>query len=266
VGLEGGSGIQYIGREKLAMPMHSLMLLGPGIPHYAELIKYPSRAVTIYFLPILLFDSGPQDDGARVLNRFTSDQPITERIVTPPPALWSLLKRNSLQMLREFREGDFGSQFRLRSLLLEMLVGLMRWEKIGQKGGKFHDSMNWEYIQKGLNYIQEHFSEPLYIEEIARFVGISDSRLKTIFRESLGMSCVQYIKTYRISLAAAEMCASRRSITDIAFSVGYETLSNFNTAFHKLMGMSPTKYISSMKNNSVVVHQESGTLGEREKF
>ncbi len=250
VNLDGGSGVQFIGGEKISASPESVMLLGPGVPHYGEVLKYPSRSVTIYFLPILLFDSGPMEDGARILNRFTDEQTIQRRLVKMPPPLWKLMKRDALLMLKEFRQADFGSHCRLRSLLLDMLVALMRWEKINKKEDVRTNAKHWEHIQKPLSYIQENYSEPLYIKQIAQVSGVSVSRLKILFRESLGMSCIQYIKAYRISLAAAKLGSSKDSITEIAFSVGYETLSNFNTTFRDIMGMSPTKYIASIRKAS----------------
>ncbi len=245
IGMEG-AGIQYIGREQLLSRPGQVMLLGPGVPHNGELHRYPARGVTVYFLPILLLDMGPSGDGVRVLSRFTAEQSIHQRVISPPPALWGRLKRGGLEMLAEFRSGGFGSELRLRALLMELLVALMRWEeKSGRRIAPTTEPLNWPQIQKALHYLQEHHAEPIYVQQVARAVGISESRLKAVFRESVGMSCVQYLKAYRISLAAAKLNATKDSITEVALAVGFETLSHFNTTFRDLIGMSPTEYIRS---------------------
>jgi AraC-like DNA-binding protein len=246
IGLEGRT-TEYIAREKLTGRAGAVMLLGPGIPHTAELLEYPIWSVTVYFLPILLFDMGPQGDGVRVLSRFTAEQPIKGRMIRPPSALWRRIKRGMLKMLAEFRRAGFGSELRLRSLLTEMLVELMRWEETEGKQVIPHvEPTNWDRIQRALRYMQDHHTDSVYMEEVARAAGVSTGWLKSLFRKALGMSCMQYLKAYRISLAAAMLSESRYSVTEAAFAVGFETLSHFNASFRDIMGMSPTEYVTSL--------------------
>ena len=248
IGWAGGKGIQYIGREKHITGDHAcVMLLGPGLPHNSELLEYPCRSLVIYFLPVLPFDMGPGGDGVRVLNRFTAEQSIDDRILYPPEPLWKKLKGNAQKMLAEFQDGGFGSEMRLRSLLTDSLVDLIRWEeKIGRSIVPSPAPLNWDYVQRALHYLQEHYAEPVYVKEVARAAGLSESRLKSVFRESLGMSCVQYLKSYRVSLAASMLGRSRRQVTEVALAVGFETLSHFNSTFREITGMSPTEYIDSI--------------------
>lgn len=248
IGWAGGKGIQYIGRENhLTGDRACVMLLGPGVPHNSELLEYPCRSLVIYFLPVLPFDTGPGGDGVRVLNRFTAEQSIDDRILYPPRPLWEQLRRNAQTMLVEFRTGGFGSEMRLRSLLMDSLVALLRWEeKSGRSLAPSQDPLDWDYVQRALNYLQEHYAEPVYVRDVARAAGLSESRLKAVFRESLGLSCVQYLKSYRVSLAASMLGRSRRQVTEVALAAGFETLSHFNSTFREITGMSPTEYIDSM--------------------
>lgn len=247
VGCVGGKGIQYIGREKqITGDRPSVMLLGPGVPHNSELIACPCRSIVIYFLPVLAFDMGPGGDGVRVLNRFAAEQSIEDRIIFPPDLLWQKIRRNAQKMLIEFQTGGFGSEMRLRSLLTDSLVRLLRWEdETGKQILPSPDPLNWDYVQRALHYLQAHYAEPVYVKEVARAAGLSESRLKAVFRESLGMSCVQYLKSYRVSLAASMLGRSRHQITEVAMAAGFETLSHFNSTFREITGMSPTEYIES---------------------
>jgi AraC-like DNA-binding protein len=63
------------------------------------------------------------------------------------------------------------------------------------------------------------------------------------------MSCIQYLNEYRVSLAASMLSTSEIPITTVAFEVGFETLSHFNTTFRKVIGMSPTEYVSGKKGS-----------------
>jgi AraC-like DNA-binding protein len=83
----------------------------------------------------------------------------------------------------------------------------------------------------------------LYIEQIAREAGMSADNLNALFHETFGMSCVQYLRAYRISHAASLLCLPGARVTEVAFSVGFETLSHFNTSFRRFQGVSPREYM-----------------------
>jgi len=239
-----GRGVQFVGTEKLARKAPDVMLLGPGTPHYGICHSYPQNAIIVHFLPILLFEMGPERDGARFLSRFTALQNIENRIVRPPPELMRTLMQRMKEMAREYHEQKTGSELRLRALLMESLVDLLRWEEsTGAKLDTSSMALNWSQVEKTLRYIHANYAEPLYVEQIARAVGLSVSRLQVTFRNALGMSCVHYLRALRISHAKALLCNPEARVTEIALQTGFETLSHFNTSFRNLIGKSPTEYM-----------------------
>ncbi len=245
-----GKGVQMIGAERIAKARGDLMLMGPGTPHYAMHESYPQRSVTVHFLPTLLFEMGPEGDGARFLSRFTAPQKIGDRIVRTSPALRRKLAGRFEAMAAEFEGGELGSELRLRSLLMESLVDLLRWEKAAGRSTDLKlASVSWVQVEKTLHYIHKNYAEPLYVKQLAQAAGIGPARLQGAFQEALGMSCVQYLRTYRISQAAALLAAPDARVTEVALSVGFETFSHFNTSFRSLMGMSPTAYMRSRHQN-----------------
>src|SRR5439155_8155199 len=108
------------------------------------------------------------------------------------------------EIIAEFGARQFGHEVRLRALLMEMLVRLLRWEeKIGQEVGKASLTTSWTHVEKALKYLREHFSEEIYARELARVCGVSESRLKALFQDVLGMPWSRYLQGYRIHRAAA---------------------------------------------------------------
>lgn len=246
-----GEILQYIGTERIQRTSGDIMLIGPGIPHYAMHYSYPQRGVTLHFMPMMLFEMGPEGDGARALARFTSTQRIYERSVSPPSTLRKKLIGRFQEMAIESKGKRLGSELRLRALLLDVVTDLLRWEEeLGRKSDTTPMNSSWAQVEKTLKYIHTHYSEPLYVEQIARANGLSVSRLQAMFHEVLGMSCVQYLRSYRISNATAMLCSSATRVTDVALSVGFETLSHFNTSFRTFMGMSPTEYMRKHGNRN----------------
>lgn len=98
------------------------------------------------------------------------------------------------------------------------------------------------YVMHAIRYIQNHYSEPLHIEEIARYVGLNRSYLSTLFKKHTGLSPLKYLQNFRLTKAAYLLSMTQLSIASIAFSCGYQEPESFHKIFRKTTGLSPGKY------------------------
>jgi hypothetical protein len=115
-------------------------------------LTYPVRFAAIYFLPSVAIDMGPTNDGMHILRRFTARQGLARRLVRPPPALARFFRASFHEIIHEFDAKQFGYEVRLRTLLMEMLVRLMRWEQeIGCEVGKAMLTTSWTHVEKALS-------------------------------------------------------------------------------------------------------------------
>lgn len=239
-----GSGQQFIGPERFARKAGDLMILGPGIPHYGLAKDGPLRTITVFFLPTLLFELGPEADGRRVLSRFTSSTPASRRLIRPPAALSRNMASYFGDMLLEFEKPKLGSELRFRALLGMALTELLRWEAKQRPEPQITTgAYDWAMIERVLSFMQLHYKEQIYVQDIARFAGLSQGRLQSTFRRAMGMSCMQYLRSYRITHACALLCLPGARVTEVAMEVGFETLSHFNLSFRKFCECSPSEYI-----------------------
>lgn len=235
--------VAFVGREQTERLPGDFFLAGPGVPHWATITKYPSKFITVYFLPSVLIQLGPEGDGSRILRRFVASQTLAERLVRPPPKVRQRLLRRFDEMVVEFEQRRFGRAMRLRTLLVEQLVDFLRWEQeTGRELVDTHADFDWKPIDKALLYLREHFAEPVYARNVARSAGVSESRLKAQFRHALGVSWVTYLQGYRIHRAAALLSETGMSVTEAALAAGFESLSHFNATFRSFMGVAPTEY------------------------
>ena len=239
-----GCGVEFVEREKLMRQAGDLFLAGPGVPHWFKITQYPLTGTVIYFWPSLLCELGPERDGLHILRRFTSRQSIQKRFVRPPARLRNHLVLGFKKINREFERKSLGHEIRLRTLLMDMLVELVRWERqTGRELAEANSSPKWQHVNRALHHLREHFAEPVYAHEVAKAAGVSESRLKVLFREALGMPWSRYIQSYRIQQAVALLGASDRTVTEAALAVGFESLSHFNATFRSFMGVSPSSYL-----------------------
>jgi AraC-like DNA-binding protein len=238
-----GKATSFVEQERADRIPGDLLLLGPGVPHWATVTSYPFRFITVYFLPSVMIDLGPESDGPRILRRFTQPQSLEERLVSVSPPLRNRISRRFEEMVTVFERRDFGRELRLRILLMECLLELFEWErKTGREMAGKGPDFDWNSINKALRYLREHFSEPIYSREVARAAGVSQSRLRVLFHAAIGMPWVNYLRALRVHRAAAYLCQGNLSVTEVALAAGFESQSHFNVTFRSLMGVSPSNY------------------------
>jgi len=91
-------------------------------------------------------------------------------------------------------------------------------------------------------WMDAHSHEPLDLEDAAREAGISAYHFLRLFARVLGVTPHQYLVRSRLRHAARLLAEDDRSITDIAFDVGFGDLSNFVRTFHRAAGVSPRRF------------------------
>lgn len=99
-----------------------------------------------------------------------------------------------------------------------------------------------ERINRVYQYVFKHFPEGLDHQLIAKETGLSLSALCHYFKKVTGRTLSDFINEVRIGHARKLLIDTDKTIVEIAYLSGYETLSNFNRCFHKLSGMSPSVY------------------------
>lgn len=105
------------------------------------------------------------------------------------------------------------------------------------------------YVQSAMDYMAENYSNPISIEEIADYVGVSRSQLFRCFQQVTGISPKEYLTQYRIKKACQLLEQTSFSMTAIANSLGFENSLYFSKAFRKGLGVSPSEYRAANQKN-----------------
>ena len=90
--------------------------------------------------------------------------------------------------------------------------------------------------------LDEQYRDPPSVARLAELVGLSTSRLAHLFRKEMGMSIQSYVVERRLQMAAMLIVQSHERISQIAYSVGFGDVSNFNRAFRAEFGLSPRAF------------------------
>jgi AraC-like DNA-binding protein len=97
-------------------------------------------------------------------------------------------------------------------------------------------------IWKARKFIHEHSDDELSLTKVAKFSNISGNHLSEKFKEVTGINFVDYIARARTEKARELLENSNLRISEIAFAVGFQSLSQFNRVFKKLTRKSPTQF------------------------
>ena len=104
------------------------------------------------------------------------------------------------------------------------------------------------YLMNAEAYIRRHLSEDISPRDVADALHLSYSHLARIFKNNLKISAAKFINEIKISAAEQMMIENtERSITDIAFSLGYSSPSLFTRKFTEIRGQSPAQFRKMLK-------------------
>lgn len=92
------------------------------------------------------------------------------------------------------------------------------------------------------DHIRNHFDAPLNLEEMAARCALNASYLSRSFKNKTGTTIFAYLNQIRIEKACLLLKSSDMTITEIAFSVGYNNISFFNRMFKRAMSETPGEY------------------------
>ena len=97
-------------------------------------------------------------------------------------------------------------------------------------------------VWRARKYIEEHADEELSLTKVAKVVNMNANYLSENFKQVTGTNFVEYVARTRFANACDLLRNPNLRISEIAFAVGFQSLSQFNRVFKKLSGKSPSAY------------------------
>ena len=166
------------------------------------------------------------------------------------------------------KDGEILRQFHifpLSSLAQEMIVYTQTWPSEGEMG-KIERSfletirllaIDWckqtiplvlpttehDPLHKVTAYIGGNLMYPLRLDSVAQRFGFSGRTLLRLFKDQLGMTFGTYLRIARIVRAIELLADPNASVAEVAYKVGYSSLSSFSRAFQQLTGGNPREYV-----------------------
>lgn len=93
-----------------------------------------------------------------------------------------------------------------------------------------------------LVYLELHLHEAIYLDEVARYVGMESSSLSRASSRVLGVTFTRLVHAHKIYRAALEMYRSESSLAKIAADVGFSDHAAFSRTFRNVTGLTPLTF------------------------
>lgn len=133
-------------------------------------------------------------------------------------------------------------QLRVKAILFEMLYQMFsQYVQTRNVKPKLHPhSLSRERVNIILQYVEDHYAERIQLDDLVEIVHINKYYICKIFQQYVGKTFLEYVNLVRVQKAIALITSTNASMTDIAFSTGFQDINYFSRMFKRVMGISPT--------------------------
>ena len=112
-------------------------------------------------------------------------------------------------------------------------------------------------VQKAREYIDKHKTEELSLSAVAQAAGASVFHFCKVFHKSTGLKFTDYVARVRLEDARTQLLNPNRRISEVAYDVGFQSLTQFNRIFKRVFGESPGEFRTHMHD-----HARAGPAGK----
>ena len=136
----------------------------------------------------------------------------------------------------------------IKARLLEILHHLLPYCEQSDKSSAYEDVI-YDKLKQSLEYIEQNYADNITVARMAAVSNYSASHFAKLFRQLTGDSLTQYLKNYRLEIAANRLLNEKTRISEIAVACGFSNLSYFSRAFYEKYRVTPSEFRRNGGNN-----------------
>ncbi|WP_127583680.1 AraC family transcriptional regulator [Paenibacillus koleovorans] len=236
-----GRGFFYFGDKRYPVRPGDVFLVNNEELHIAQSDRLdPSAYIFLNFNPhwllgeeeALLLPFAYRSD--RFENRIPAESPLAAQL--------AVFIRRLYEELQDKREGY---RSMAKSLLLELCVTLLRHYTSGVTDTEWRRrTASIRKLRPALSLLEEKFREPIELKEVAETLGVTPSRASHLLQEELGRGFRDILLQLRLNEAKRLLISTERSVADVCFESGFQSVASFYRLFKTDTGQSPLEYRS----------------------
>ena len=223
-----------VGQELYHMEKGDFAIVFPNIVHHYQVFSEEMNRAVYVYSPLNM--TGKFSD---TLMHYSPKNPVIQGREVHPDVV------NAIKSLVEDDEIDSMIEHAyLQIMLARSLPMLELEERIPQKCD--------DIIYQTICYIAGHFKENLYLEKMAKDIGVNKFSISKVFSEIFHSNFNQYLNEQRIHYVCSMLEYSDYPITQIAYEAGFQSQRTFNRAFKEMFQMTPRQYRNQYKERNLI--------------
>lgn len=231
-----GNGTRFVGNSIQAYQEGDLVLIGENLPHHwVSAEDSAEQGAMVLQFPSSLFDTFKEGEGLRHFFKQAEGG-----LHFPRP------QQKVLDLFDQLKEASPLGRVGGLMAILDILKDDGHQQSISMVTHPAHKLLEKQQskISKTITYILEHLNEPLTVAQMAAFTHMVPQSFCRWFRKGVGMSFITFLNSTRVENACHELINSDRSIAEIAFDNGFESIGHFNRTFRKVKDKTPSDHRS----------------------
>lgn len=239
-----GTGIYHVGSQRYPIETGDVFLFASNEPHYITRIDAQEKMLILNFHFTRNFVCAPAPDSfdRQYLSLFLNRNPRFQNRILAREPIAQQIGSTLLDFEELFASQGASALPRVKAQLLLTLSSLAQEPNFAPNEEASAAAQSMDKIEHAARYIQDHLTQPLTLEEIAQMAGMSRAYFSTLFKRTYGITLWEYIVAKRVQYAITLLGHRDLTILDVALQSGFNNTANFNRAFRKLTGRTPTAY------------------------
>lgn len=233
----------YVGREEYVLEENDLLLINSNEVHGVEsdqenkllLIQIPIRFIKRFY-------SNIENESFQCQSFQSIDQQSYNKIRSLIAELMLAVKR---------KEDNY--EIKVHSLLLDVVYQLVTHFKVEKKNIIINTEKDIERMNRLTNYIQQHYMNPITLQELADTEELTAPYLSRYFQHHMGQSFIKYINGIRLEHAVRFLLETDQPIIQIALECGFPNLNSFHKLFKDTFHTTPHQYRKKQIQNNTSI-------------
>lgn len=224
----------FIGNDVHYLPVGSLVLLNSLDIH--AMGGSPCEYLVLMATPTLF-----SSYGANLQNYMPIDD--AHKILLPDSAYARELRALILRAYALTQNDSIVSSLNAVALIMTMFARIMTYTTETRSNSIYLalDTQSSVQLEDIFEYVYAHSHENITLEQIAAYAHLSKSYFCRFFKRITGITFVEYLNAYRCAEAEKLMSDPSLTITEIAYRVGFSSLSYFNKTYRRIRKTTPTE-------------------------
>ena len=248
--IQEGTGTQFVGDSIQRFEGGDLLLIGSDCTHYLRSDnKYFSGDPNLY-VSALVIHFNPSIFGKDFL-ALVENRHIDQLLEKSKKGLRILgsLKSEITEIMKKMIVSDKGNMMLALYALLDLLACSNEFELLGTRLMEGdHNDKETERINAIYKFAARHFKRKITIDEIAGVAHLSANSFCRYFKNKTKKNFSHFLNEIRVEYACKKIRENQLQVTQVGYEAGFNNFVNFNNAFKKITGKTPTQYAKQFSN------------------